>query len=50
VDVDSLADHLNTILEGAYVMARALGRPEMLAVQLRHYRAYLELIFDAARA
>lgn len=48
VDVDGLADLLTVILEGAYILARVFDKPAMLAEQLRHYRAYLELVFDVA--
>ena len=47
VDIEGLADLLTVILEGAYVFARVFDKPSMLAEQLRHYRAYLELLFDA---
>jgi TetR/AcrR family transcriptional repressor of nem operon len=44
VDVDSLADLLTVILEGAYIMARVFKHPATLAEQLRHYRTYLDLL------
>jgi TetR/AcrR family transcriptional repressor of nem operon len=47
VDVDSLADLLTVILEGAYIMARVFKRPATLAEQLRHYRTYLELLLQS---
>jgi TetR/AcrR family transcriptional regulator, transcriptional repressor for nem operon len=49
VDLDELADMFTVVLEGAYMMARVYQRPRALADQLRLYRAYLELLFDAPR-
>lgn len=45
VDVDSLADLLTGVFEGAYILARTLKEPGAFAAQLRHYRTYLELLF-----
>jgi TetR/AcrR family transcriptional repressor of nem operon len=45
VDVDELADMLNVVVEGAYVLGKSFGDSTMLARQLRHYRAYLEMVF-----
>lgn len=44
VDLESLADHAFTILEGGFVLARATGEPLKLRDQLRHLRAYLTLL------
>lgn len=44
VDLESLADHVFTILEGGFVLARATGDPLKLRDQLRHLRAYLTLL------
>jgi TetR/AcrR family transcriptional repressor of nem operon len=49
VDLDELADMLNVIVEGAYVMSRALEQPSLIAEQLRHYRNYLELLFSVEK-
>ena len=46
VDVDTLADEGLALFEGAYVLSRALGEPELLKGQLRHFRNYLELLFS----
>jgi len=46
VDVDSLADMATVVLEGAFVMARTLPG-SVFADQLRHYRRYLQLLFQA---
>jgi TetR/AcrR family transcriptional repressor of nem operon len=47
VDLESLADHVFTILEGGFVLARATGEPLKLRDQLRHLRAYLTLLLQA---
>ncbi len=46
VDADSLADMLIGIAEGAFIISRTLQEPRVFARQLRHYRNYLELLFD----
>ena len=46
VDLDSLADEGLALFEGAYVLSRALGEPQILKGQLRHFRTYLELLFS----
>jgi TetR/AcrR family transcriptional regulator, transcriptional repressor for nem operon len=48
VDLDSLADEGLALFEGSYVLARALGEPQLLKGQLRHFRNYLELLFSPA--
>jgi TetR/AcrR family transcriptional repressor of nem operon len=50
VDLPSLADHVFTILEGGFVLARATGDPLKLRDQLRHLRAYLTLLLSAPSA
>lgn len=45
VDLDALADQGLTVYEGTFVLSRALGEPELLREQLRHFRTYLELLF-----
>lgn len=47
VDVESLADMLTVVFEGAFVLARVKGGPRVFQEQLRHYRTYLQLLFDA---
>ena len=46
VDLDSLADHLTVVFEGAYVLARALPGKRVFSDQIRHYRNYLALLFE----
>jgi len=41
----SLANGFNTLLEGAFVMSKAVGEPGIIAQQLRHYKNYIELLF-----
>ena len=48
VDLDAIADQLLVVFEGAFVLARTLGEPEIVASQLRQYRRYLELLFAPA--
>lgn len=50
VDLDSLADGGLAVFEGAYVLSRALGEPQLLKRQLRHFRTYLELLFSPVPA
>ena len=50
VDLDTLADEGLAVFEGAYVLSRALGEPQQLRGQLRHFRTYLELLFTPAHA
>jgi len=49
VDLDSLADTLTVVFEGAFVLARVQPGRGVFASQLRHYRNYLQLIFGAAQ-
>ena len=46
VDLEALADQLLVVFEGAFVVARTLGEPDVMAAQLRQYRTYLELLFS----
>lgn len=47
MDPDDLADLFNSVLEGAFVMAKTLNDPGLIARQLRHYRNYIEQLFSA---
>lgn len=47
VDLDALADMLTVLFEGAFVVSRSLKGPGVFSAQLRHYRTYLQLLFDA---
>lgn len=44
VDLDSLADHVFTTFEGAFILARATGDAGHVKAQLTHLRRYLELL------
>ncbi len=50
VDPESLADMLTVVFEGAFIMAKSLKEPALLAKQLGHYRTYLELLFAPSDA
>lgn len=45
VDPAGLADLLTTVFEGAFIMAKTLKDPYIVAGQLGHYRNYLQLLF-----
>jgi len=45
VDPASLADLLTAVFEGAFIMAKTLKDPHIVAGQLGHYRNYLQLLF-----
>lgn len=45
VDLQSLADQLFTVLEGAFLLARATADRTAMRKQLAHLRHYLELLF-----
>lgn len=44
-DLASLADHFTVIMEGAFIVSKALNDPSLTAQHLLHYKKYLELIF-----
>lgn len=44
-DLDSLADMMTVVFEGAFIMSRVLAEPKAFARQLRLFRNYLELLF-----
>ena len=50
VDLDSVADMLIVLFEGAFVISRSTPGPGVFAAQLGAYRAFLQLLFDAAGA
>ena len=47
VDLDSLADELTVMFEGAFIVSKTLGEPKVVAQQLVHYKNYLELLFSS---
>ena len=46
VDLESLADMLLVIFEGAFVLSQSLQETKMIAKQLSHYHTYISLLFD----
>ncbi len=46
VDLDSLADMITVVFEGAFVLARTVDGKDTIAEQTRHYRNYLQLLFS----
>lgn len=44
---ESLAFHTQAVIQGAFVLAKAKGGPEIAADSLRHLRRYIELLFGA---
>ena len=48
IDLDSLADHVFTTFEGAFILARATDDPTHVRSQLGHLRRYLQLLLDPA--
>lgn len=46
VDLAALADGLTAVVEGGYVMAKALGNPKALVAQFEMYKRHLELLFN----
>ena len=47
VDFDDVADLLTVVFEGAFVMSRCVGGRAVFANQIKLYRNYLELLFNA---
>lgn len=47
VDPDELADGLTVCFEGAMILSKLVKDPKAIAAHLRHYRRYLELLFQA---
>ena len=45
VDLESLADQITVVFEGAYILSKVVSEPAVVAAQLTHHRTYLELLF-----
>ena len=45
VDLDELADMVNTVVEGGIVMSKALDEPHMIVGQILLLRSYVRLLF-----
>lgn len=46
---DSLARHIQTVLQGAFVLSKAANEPEIARESIRHLRRHLELLFAVAK-
>jgi TetR/AcrR family transcriptional repressor of nem operon len=46
IDVDSLADHLYTTFEGAFILCRTVGDPASMGAQLRVLRQLVEALLQ----
>ena len=49
IDTKSLAEHFIAILEGAKILAKAQADASVEGRSLRHFKRYLEYVFDPAR-
>ena len=45
---ESLALHTQAVLQGAFILAKARGGPEIAAASIDHLRRYIELLFQPA--
>jgi TetR/AcrR family transcriptional regulator, transcriptional repressor for nem operon len=50
IELESLADLVTVVFEGAFILARTMDAPEAISQQLQHYRNYLELLFGVTPA
>jgi TetR/AcrR family transcriptional repressor of nem operon len=46
VDLDSLADSMTALVEGAIILSKALKERKSLPAQIMHYRNYIKLLFE----
>jgi TetR/AcrR family transcriptional repressor of nem operon len=46
VDLDALADHVFATFEGAFLLTRAMGDPDLMRRQLELVRRYVAVLFD----
>lgn len=46
VDSQSLADGFMSVFEGAFILSKSFNEPEITVQQLRHYKTYVELLFQ----
>jgi len=49
VDLDMLADMVNSTVEGGIIMAKTLGEPQLVAQQVLLFRSYVKLLFEPVR-
>ena len=45
VDKNALADNFTVVMEGGFILSKALGDAKLTANQLKQYRNYLQLLF-----
>ena len=45
----SLALHMQAVLQGAFILAKAAGGAEVAAESIRHLKRYLELLFGKSK-
>lgn len=50
LDLEALADHVFAVLEGAFLLVRALGDRSAMRRQIAHLRHYLELLLAGANS
>lgn len=50
VSASQLADAFTVVLEGAFITGKAMNEAKLVTQQLRLYRNYIELLFDAPAA
>ncbi len=46
IEAASLADAFTVVLEGAFITGKAMNEPAVISDQLRHFRNYVELLFE----
>ena len=49
MDAESLALHIQAVIQGAFILAKATGDPQVAADRLDHLRRYLTLLFEPER-
>jgi TetR/AcrR family transcriptional repressor of nem operon len=49
IDLQSLADGFMATFEGAFILSKSLNEPDITVQQLRHYKWYVELLFQRDR-
>ncbi len=47
-DTQSLAEHFITVLEGALILAKAKQKRELVADHVRHFKRYVQSLFEGA--
>ena len=46
IDVNSLAEHFLTVMQGSMVLAKTQRSPEVLEKSLTHFKNYLHILFE----